>query len=70
MIAQVNRPNEDTFASLLVVVIDAECDENHGVEEEIGPDYTGGKADKWEPRRNNRPENVGHGREGPSQPST
>jgi len=70
MMAQAKRPNEGTFAGLLVVAIDAESDENHGVEEEIGPDYTGEEEDKREPRRNNRPENPGHGGEGPSQPST
>jgi len=40
MIAQANRPNEGSFAGLLVVTTEAESDENHGVEEEIGPDYT------------------------------
>jgi len=70
MMAQANRPNEGTFAGLLVVAIDAESDENHGVEEEIGPDYTGKEEDEWELPRNNRPENPGHGGEGPSQPST
>jgi len=41
MMAQANRPNGGTFAGLLVVAIDAESDGNHGVEEEIDPDYTG-----------------------------
>jgi len=68
MMAQANCPNEGTFAGLLVVAIDAESDENHGVEGEIGPDYTGEEEDEREPRRNNRPENPGHGGEGPSQP--
>jgi len=70
MMAQANRTNEGTFACLLVVAIDAESDENHGVEEEIGPDYTGEEEDEREPRRNNHPENPGHGGEGPSPPST
>jgi len=70
MMAQANRPNEDTFAGLLVVAIDAESNENHGVDEEIGPDYTGEEEDEREPRRNIRPKNPGHGGEGPSQPST
>jgi len=70
MMAQANRPNEGIFDGLLVVAIDAESHENHGVEEEIGPDYTGKEEDEREPRRNNRPENPGHRGEGPSQPST
>ena len=70
MMAQANHPNKGTFAGLLVVVIDAESDENHGVEEEIGPDYTGEEEDEWEPRRNNCPEHPGYGGEGPSYPST
>jgi len=32
MMAQANRPNERTSGGLLVVAIDAESDENHGVE--------------------------------------
>jgi len=67
---QANHPNEGTFAGLLVVAIDAESDQNHGVEEEIGPDYTSEEEDMREPRWNNRPENPGHGGVGPSQPST
>jgi len=70
MMAQGNRPNEGTFAGLLVVAIDAESDENHWVQEEVGPDYTGEEEDEREPPRNNRPEDLGHGGEGPSQPST
>jgi len=67
---QANRSNEDTFAGLLVVAIDAESDDNHGVEEEIGTDLTGEEKDEREPPRNNRPDNPGHGGDGPSQPST
>jgi len=59
MMVQGNRPKEGTFAGLLVVAIDAESDENHGVEEEIWPDYTGEEEDEREPRRNNRPEPPG-----------
>jgi len=70
MMAQANCPNEGTFAGLLVVAIDAESDENHGVEEEIRPDYTSEEEDEPEPWRINRPENPGPGGEGPSQPST
>jgi len=70
MMAQANGPHQGTFAGLLVVSIDAESDENHGVEEESRPDDTGEEEDEREPRRNNRPEKPGHGGEVPSQPST
>jgi len=49
MMAQANRPNEGIFAGLMVVVINPESEENHGVEEEMGPDYTGEEQDKQEP---------------------
>jgi len=70
MMAQANHPKESTFAGLLVVAIDAESDVNHVVEEEIGPDYTGEEEDEQEPRRNNHPQNPGHGGEWSSQAST
>jgi len=70
MMAQVYRPNEGPIGGPLVVAIDAESDENHGVEEEIGLDYTCEQEDWQELRRNNHPENPGHGGEGPSQLST
>ena len=70
MLGQAKRPLEGTFAGLLVVAIDAESDENHGVEEEMGPDYTSEEEDEREPRRKNCLKNPGHGREAPSQTST
>jgi len=41
MMAQANCPHEGSFAGLLVIAMDTENDENHGVKEDIGPDYTG-----------------------------
>jgi len=40
MMAQANRHNEGLFAGHLVVAINPASDDNHGVEEEVGPDYT------------------------------
>jgi len=68
--AQANRPNQGPFPGFLVVAIDAERDENHGVEEEIGPDCTGEEENKQELQRNNCPANPRHSGEGPSWPST
>ena len=70
MKAQGNRPNADSFVGLLVVAMAAESDQNHGVSEEIMPDYTGEDEDEWEPGRGNRPRNSrpeDRG-EGPHQP--
>ena len=70
MMAQGNRPNADSFVGLLVVAMAAESDQNHGVSEEIMPDYTGEDEDEREPGRGNRPGNSrpeDRG-EGPPQP--
>ena len=71
MMAQGNRPKEDSYAGLLVVAIAAREDGEHGVEEEIGPDYTGEDEDEREPGRGNRHGNSrpGDDAEGASQPS-
>ncbi|CUS07052.1 unnamed protein product [Tuber aestivum] len=71
MAAQGNRPNQSSFAGLLVVAIPAVEDLDHFVQEEIGPDYTGEDEDERELGRDNRPSNSGpeDNGEGPSQPS-
>ena len=58
MMAQGNGPNTDFFVGLLVVAMAAESDQNHGVSEEIMPDYTGEDEDEREPGRGNRPGNL------------
>ena len=57
MMAQGNRPKAGSYVSLLVVGIAAEYDQNHGVSEEIMPDYTGEDENEREPGRGNRPGN-------------
>ena len=74
MMAQGNRPNEGSYAGLLVVAVAATEDSEHGVEEEIGPDHTSEDEDEQEPRRgnhhgNSRSGDGGDGGEGASQPT-
>jgi hypothetical protein len=72
MMAQGNRPNEGSYAGLLVVAVAATEDSEHGVEEEIGPDYTGEDEDERELGRGNRHGNSRPGDDGEeaSQPSS
>ena len=71
MMPQGNRPNAGSFVGLLVVGIAAERDQNHGISEEIMPDYTGEDEDEREPGRGNRPGNSRpeDSWEAPSRPS-
>ena len=55
MMAQGNPPNADSFFGLLVVAIAAESDQNHGVSEEIMPDYTGKDEDRAGARKGQSP---------------
>ena len=57
MMAQDNRPNAHSFVGLLGIVMAAESVQNHGVSQEIMPEYTGEDEDKREPGRGNRPGN-------------
>ena len=71
MMAEGNHPNMDSFVRLLVMAIAAESDQNHGVSEEIMPDYTGEYEEEREPGRgnwpgNSRPEDNGDGHSRPS----
>ena len=71
MMAQGNRPNEGSYAGLLVVAVAATEDSEHGVEAEIGPDHTSEDKDEQELRRGNHHGNSrsGDGGEGASQPT-